>query len=378
MPTYYSQFNFSKIPVLGLVPESSASAPASPVAGQLWTDTSLTPPLVKIYDGSAWHPYNETPDASITDAKVATGAAIALSKLATNPLARANHTGTQTASTISDFDTQVRTTRLDQMAASAADLNLGGFKATNAAAPVNGGDLVNKTYADNLRAGISVKDPVRVVAASNVNLASPGATIDGVTMAVGNRFLAANQTTASQNGIYDYKGPSTAAVRSYDAANAAAVPDGAVVAVAEGTSASQQWIQTADTTSNPQWWSTFSMGGQSYTAGNGLQLVGSAFSLVSPVSVANGGTGASTAAAARTALGVGGGYSTTVLNSAFTPGTPVTITHNLNTNYVGAFFIAKSTGKNIQLDWTRTSANAITATADITIGDDVDILVVGY
>lgn len=38
----------------------------------------------------------------ITDSEVATGAAIALSKLATDPLARANHTGTQTLATISD------------------------------------------------------------------------------------------------------------------------------------------------------------------------------------------------------------------------------------------------------------------------------------
>ena len=34
--------------------------------------------------------------------------------------ARANHTGTQTAATISDFDTQVRTSRLDQLAAPTA------------------------------------------------------------------------------------------------------------------------------------------------------------------------------------------------------------------------------------------------------------------
>lgn len=43
------------------------------------------------------------PDGSVTNAKVAAGAAIALSKLATDPLARANHTGTQAAATISDF-----------------------------------------------------------------------------------------------------------------------------------------------------------------------------------------------------------------------------------------------------------------------------------
>ncbi|MBT9177372.1 MAG: hypothetical protein DDT20_01705 [Firmicutes bacterium] len=56
---------------------------------------------------------------AIVNADIAAGAAIALSKLAADPLARANHTGTQTASTISNFDTQVRTSRVDQMAAPA-------------------------------------------------------------------------------------------------------------------------------------------------------------------------------------------------------------------------------------------------------------------
>lgn len=61
---------------------------------------------------------------NIEDANIKAGAAIALSKLATDPLARANHTGTQTASTISDFDTQVRTSRLDQMAIPTATVDL--------------------------------------------------------------------------------------------------------------------------------------------------------------------------------------------------------------------------------------------------------------
>jgi hypothetical protein len=43
-------------------------------------------------------------DETIVNADISNTAAIALSKLATDPLARANHTGTQTASTISDFD----------------------------------------------------------------------------------------------------------------------------------------------------------------------------------------------------------------------------------------------------------------------------------
>ena len=46
-------------------------------------------------------------DGSIVNADINASAAIALSKLASCPLARSGHTGTQAASTISDFDTEV-------------------------------------------------------------------------------------------------------------------------------------------------------------------------------------------------------------------------------------------------------------------------------
>jgi hypothetical protein len=93
---------------------------------------------------------------SITSADIVNGAiinddinasaAIALSKLATDPLARANHTGTQTASTVSDFDTQVRTSRLDQMAAPTAAVSANSQKITNLASPVDNGDAVSLGY----------------------------------------------------------------------------------------------------------------------------------------------------------------------------------------------------------------------------------------
>lgn len=70
-------------------------------------------------------------DGAITNIKVNASAGIDLSKLATDPLARANHTGSQLASTISDFDTQVRTSRLDQMAIPTATVNFNGQTITN-------------------------------------------------------------------------------------------------------------------------------------------------------------------------------------------------------------------------------------------------------
>lgn len=87
-------------------------------------------------------------DGTIVNGDINASAAIALSKLATDPLARANHTGTQTASTISDFDTQVRISRLDQMAAPTASLSLNSQKITSLATPTASTDAATKGYVD--------------------------------------------------------------------------------------------------------------------------------------------------------------------------------------------------------------------------------------
>ena len=84
----------------------------------------------------------------IVNTDISNSAAISLGKLATDPLARANHTGTQTASTISDFDTQVRTSRLDQMAAPTSSVSLNSQKITNLATPTSNADASTKLYVD--------------------------------------------------------------------------------------------------------------------------------------------------------------------------------------------------------------------------------------
>jgi hypothetical protein len=85
-------------------------------------------------------------DGTIVNADINASAAIALSKLATDPLARGNHTGTQTASTISDFNTAVRTNRLDQMAAPTVAVPLNAQKITGLADPTNAQDAVTLNY----------------------------------------------------------------------------------------------------------------------------------------------------------------------------------------------------------------------------------------
>jgi hypothetical protein len=94
-------------------------------------------------------------DGTIVNADINASAGIALSKLAVDPLARANHTGTQTASTVSDFDTQVRTSRLDQMAAPTAAVALNAQKITGLADPTNAQDAVTLNYITTQKGAVS-------------------------------------------------------------------------------------------------------------------------------------------------------------------------------------------------------------------------------
>jgi len=86
-------------------------------------------------------------DGTIVATDIADGT-ITAAKLVSDPYARANHTGTQAASTISDFDTQVRTSRLDQMAAPTGSVSVNSQKITSLATPTSNADAATKLYVD--------------------------------------------------------------------------------------------------------------------------------------------------------------------------------------------------------------------------------------
>lgn len=91
--------------------------------------------------------------------------------------------------------------------------------------------------------GLAWKDSVRVATGSNIDLAAPGASVDGVSLSNNDRFLVKSQDTASQNGIYIYNGAATPATRSLDASTFEEL-ESAVVTVDEGSSAGTSWRQT--------------------------------------------------------------------------------------------------------------------------------------
>jgi phage-related tail fiber protein len=153
---------------------------------------------------------------------------------------------TLTAAKISDFDTQVRTNRLDQMAAPTASVSLNSQKITNLAAPTADSDAATKAYVDASRQGLDVKDSVRVATTANITL-SGTQTIDGVSVIAGNRVLVKDQSTASGNGIYVVAVGSWS--RATDADVSAKVTAGMFTFVEEGTAnADAGWVLT---TNNP-------------------------------------------------------------------------------------------------------------------------------
>lgn len=86
-------------------------------------------------------------DGTIVATDIADGT-ITAAKMVSDPYARANHTGTQLAATVSDFDTQVRTSRLDQMAAPTGSISVNSQKITSLATPTVNTDAATKLYVD--------------------------------------------------------------------------------------------------------------------------------------------------------------------------------------------------------------------------------------
>lgn len=324
-----------------------AGTPGSPVEGQVWYDG--TADRLKYRDASGtrlpWTDDGDIPAGNITNGK-----------LATNPLARANHTGTQTASTISDFDTQVRTSRLDQMANPTASVSLNSQKITNLANGTAASDAVNKGQLDAAVAGLSWKQAVRVATTGAGTLASSfenADVVDGVTLATGDRILIKNQASGGENGIYTVNA-SGAPTRATDNDSGAEML-GAAVMVQEGTTqANTQWVQTVDGTitigTTATTWSQFG-GGGTYTAGNGLTLSTNDFN----VGAGNGITVAADSVAVDPAVVVRK-FAATVGNGSLTT---ITVTHNLNTLDVQVQVVLVSTGETVITDVIRTGVNAV-------------------
>jgi len=226
-----------------------------------------------------------------------------------------------TASKISNFDTQVRTNRVDQLASATNPVS--------GVTPTADAHFATKQYVDGVSQGLDIKEAVKVATTANITL-SGTQTIDGVAVSADERVLVKDQSTSSQNGLYLCKASTWA--RTDDLAtgdDASSV----FVFVDQGTVNSDSgFVCTTNKGSavvgtNNLSFTQFSGAGQ-ITAGDGLDKSAntlsvdlksnggiviestemavdlSASSITGTLAVSDGGTGATSASAARSALGL--------------------------------------------------------------------------
>lgn len=376
MPQAVNNWDLGGNEIQNVRAQSLVSFPGSPVAGQFFFYTGVTPGVLYYYNGSGWI------RADGVGATVSYGAVtpettfgIAAANGVASTVARSDHThGTPAVPSVNG------------LAAQTADYSAAGFKITSLGTPTAGTDAVTKAYADALRQGMDPKDSVVAAttpAIGNVSVAAfAGTTLDGVTLANGDRILLKNQTAPAENGIWTYNGAGAALTRTTDADASGELSVGSFAFVEAGTvNGGQRWMVTA-TGANP-WlpgassstW-TQDSGASTLTAGAGMTASGNVFNVVGTAgrilvgadsvdldpayvaSIAQGGTGAGTAAGARTNLGALTRYAADVGDGS---ATSIVVTHNLGTRDVLPMLRENASPWAYKTpDWEATSTNTIT------------------
>jgi len=203
---------------------------------------------------------------------------------------------------------------------------------TISTAPSGGTDIVNKTYADSIASGINFHQSVRLATVAalpantyNNGTSGVGATltanangalsVDGVAVVAANRILVKNEVAQANNGVYTVTQVGNGSTpyiltraTDFDSAGTGVdqIDAGDFFLVTAGsTLANTSWVQqtplpiTVGTTGI-----VFLQFGApiTYSAGTGLSLAGTVFSLTAPVAVSLGGTGISSVGTAGNVL----------------------------------------------------------------------------
>lgn len=367
--------------------QNLATAPSSPLTGQIYYDTTLG--YLRVYNGTGWDRLDDNWVSSVTGTApiVSSGGATpAISISAATSLAD----GSMSAADKGKLDDATAEATASKLVIRDAN---GQAKFGN---PTDTAHVATKAYVDSFVQGLDTKASVRVATTANITL-SGEQTIDGVSAVAGDRVLVKNQSTATDNGIYVVAAGSWS--RSQDADGNSEVTPGMFIFVEEGTANGDNgYVLTTNGPitlgSTSLTFQQFSGAGQ-ITAGDGLTKSGNTIDAVgtanritvsadaidiastyagqntittvgtittgtwngTDIAVADGGTGASDAAGAKTNLGFMTRHAADVGNNS---STSIAVTHNLGTRDVTVQVYEKSTNAVVYPDISMNSTNQVT------------------
>jgi hypothetical protein len=294
--------------------QNLASAPASPVKGQLYFNSTGGDNTLYWYDGTAWIPAKASSTLPLSNSASAITPGDAAAGGAASDASRGDHKhslpgfGTSTATTtfgLAKADGAAGTFArsdhthgtpihdaaahsaipLSALAVPTGPVSFNGQKITSLGTPTAPADAVTKLYVDNFTQGLAWKEPVRLASTGNVSLIGFSA-VDGVTPIANDRILVKNQSAASENGLWAVAAGSWFRVADADVVGEM---DNACVFVKEGTTNSDTaWVCTTNPPlqpgSTPNNWVQFA-GAGTVTAGAGLTQAGNTLNVIGDASI---------------------------------------------------------------------------------------------
>jgi hypothetical protein len=242
--------------------------------------------------------------------------------------------------------------------------NISTVTGTISTTPSAATDIANKQYVDYALLGISWKAPAKAATTANITL-SGAQTIDTVSVVAGDTVLVKNQTLPAQNGIYTVQ---TGAWTYATGSTTWAQYVGAVIYIVSGGQATAAFYTTAQPggtlgVTAMDWYNlSFS---SSYTAGTGLTLAGTQFSITNTgVTAATYGSASNVPVIAFNAQG----QATSVTNTAISiANTQVTGLGTLSTQNASSVAITGGTINGTTIGATTASTGAFTTLGGTTI-----------
>lgn len=319
--------------------QNLATAPSSPVVGQVYFDTALG--YARVWSGSAWIRMDAGGVSSgVTDV---TGTAPIVSSGGTTPAISISAASGSAAGSMSATDKS----KLDAATASATNSTLV-LRDSNGQAqfgtPTNAGDVATKSYVDAFINGLDVKTSVKVATMANITL-SGAQTIDGVSVVAGDRVLVKNQSTGSENGIYVVS--ASAWSRAQDADGSSEVTPGLFTFVEQGTTQANNGYVCSNT-------GTITLGTTAITF---VQFSGAGQITAGTLITKSGNTLNFDSANAKTTLGYMTRYAATIGDGT---STSIAVTHSLGTRDVSVTVYDASTNAVVYPDITMTSTTVAT------------------